>query len=175
MKRGPDGRKLFGSTCELLSSALSPYCGDRRGYSTRMRTCVFWPPLQACPGIASHRNASRYCNPGGRIAGGCVTGAAHVVGCAWHTPDVAESDDRSRAADGTVERIRKRGNEGGRGVPGLHKNMRRNFFGQLSVRSSLSVLCRPCSAHVASRASFGRCLRRLFLMSAFGSANMRWT
>jgi hypothetical protein len=66
------------------------------------------------PVLASHRIASRYYNPGGRIAGGCVTGATHVVGCAWHTPDVAVRDGRLRAADGTVERIRNEGYEGGR-------------------------------------------------------------
>ena len=105
LKRDPDGRFLFGSTCELSSRELSHYCGDRRVYSTRMRTCVLDHHYRLV--LASHRLATHH--PGGRIAGGCVTGAAHVVGSAWHTPDVALSDDRSRAADGTVERTERRG------------------------------------------------------------------
>ena len=81
LKRGPDGRFLFGSTCELSSSELSHYCGDRRGYWTRMRTCVLDHLYRLV--LASHHLATHH--PGGRIAGGCVTGTAHVVGSAWHT------------------------------------------------------------------------------------------
>ena len=127
--------------------------------------------LTTTTGLSRHLITSLYYYPGGRIAGGCVTGAAHVVGSAWHTGCRWER----RALESRGWNGRRYTERGGASVPGLHKNMRRNFFGLSSVRSSLSVLCRPCSAHVASRASFGRCLRRLFLMSAFGSANMRWT
>jgi hypothetical protein len=81
LKRGPDGRFLFGSTCELSSGELSHYCGDRRVYSTRMRTCVLDHHYRLV--LASRHLATHH--PGGRIAGGCVTGTAHVVGSAWHT------------------------------------------------------------------------------------------
>lgn len=127
--------------------------------------------LTTTTGLSWHLITSQYYDPGGRIAGGCVTGAAHVVGSVWHTGCRWER----RALESRGWNGRRYTERRGASVPGLHKNMRRNFFGLSSVRSSLSVLCRPCSAHVASRASLGRCLRRLCLMSAFGSANMRWT
>jgi len=129
------------------------------GTSTRVRRAAVhtfivplaWHSIMSCPAT----------QPGGRIAGGCVTGAAHVVGAVWHRMSLCATALESRGWN-----VRNEGTS----VPGLHKNMRRNFSGCLVAGSSLSILCRPCSAHVASRVSFGRCLSGLCLISASGFA-----
>ena len=80
----------------------------------------------------------------------------------------AQEPRMERWNGGTGEAIR---NEGAASVPGLHKNMRRDFSGCL-LRDRRCPFCAALAAHMLlARPRPGGVSGRLFLMAAFGSAN----
>jgi hypothetical protein len=99
-----EARAPMAANCSArLASELSPYCGDRRGYRRACKYAFF--DHHYGPALASRHLATLLRRQDrGWLCNRCCTRGWFCVA----QPDVALSDDRSRAADGTVERTERR-------------------------------------------------------------------